>query len=324
MLHIIWTILKIIGLLILVLLALVLLCVCAVLFVPIRYRANGKKEADSYFVKAECHWLLHLFRIKAVYPEPGRIVAKIFCFTVFDSAKEKTEKKKKVKKVKKAGKAERTKNPKKEAASKDVAKKRLETDKKKTLETKANEPESVKIESKKIENEKEDTPKKGKVQQVLEKVKTIVQHVFDIIKNIRYTIRRFCDKIKEIWTNMQYYVEVFQEEETKRAFLVCKQQLYKIWKNIRPSKCKAQLKLGTGEPDTTGYVLALHGILYPLIGNNIFIEPDFENQVFEGTFSIKGRITIFVLLYAAVKLYFDNDIRYFLKRFKREEVTDGR
>lgn len=49
------------------------------------------------------------------------------------------------------------------------------------------------------------------------------------------------------------------------------------------------------------------------------IEPDFENQVVEGTFFIKGRITLVVLVCAAIKLYFDEDIRHFLKRFKREE-----
>ena len=88
MLHIILTILEIIGILILVILALLLVIIGVVLFVPIRYRVNGKKDAESLYIKAEVYWLLHLFRLKAVYPEPGQVIAKILWFTVYDSKKE--------------------------------------------------------------------------------------------------------------------------------------------------------------------------------------------------------------------------------------------
>ena len=378
MLHIILTILKIIGILILVVLALLLVVTGVVLFVPIRYRVNGKKDEESFFVKAEVYWLLHLFRLKAVYPEPGRIIAKVFWFTVYDSAKEdepeKTEKKKKSKREKKNKKEKNKKEnqKKKQRKSKEKLDKKAEkkSAEKEQTEVKKEENQNaasteaykqnkknvqnnakdeivqekrekeqtekkaeafeqnieIKTESKQTENEEaeqsepEEALERGKIGQMIDKIKAIIEKILSILQNIRYTIRRFCDKIKEIWANIQYYMEVFGEEETKRAFSMCKQQLYRIWKNIRPQKCRAELKIGTGEPDTTGYILAVHGMLYPLIGNNIAIEPDFENQVVEGTVFIKGRITIFVLVCVAIKLYFDEDIRHFLKRFKREEV----
>lgn len=331
MLHIILTILKIIGILILIVLALFLVMIGVVLFVPIRYRAKGKKDEEGFFVKAEVYWLLHLFRIKAVYPEPGRIIVKVLCFTVYDSGKEKTKKPQKEKSAKKKKVKEQTTAVKKKEktirkeASIDKKEEALKETNVKTQAEKQAGTQTEKKAEKQSETQTEEQAEtqagteKGKIGQVIDRIKEILQKVLDIIKNIRYTIARFCDKIKEIWANIQYYIEVFQAEETKRAFFMCKQQLYKIWKNIRPTKCKAELKIGTGEPDTTGYILALHGMLYPLIGNNVMIEPDFENQVIEGSFFVKGRITIFVLICAAVKLYFDEDIRHFLKRFKREE-----
>lgn len=317
MLHIILTILKIIGILILVVLALLLTVIGVVLFVPIRYRVNGKKDAESFFVKAEVYWLLHLFRMKAVYPEPGRVIVKVLWFTVYDSGKEdepeKTKKKKKEKKSKVKSKK------KKRNVNENSVKSQRKAEKDATERKTAVPEQNIELSAETTQTEAEREPEKGKIGQAIDKIRAIFRKVLDILKNIRYTIKRFCDKIKEIWANIQYYIAVFQEEETKRAFLMCKQQLYKIWKNIRPSKCRAQLKIGTGEPDTTGYLLAVHGMLYPLIGNNVMIEPDFENQVMEGTVFLKGRITLFVLLYAAIKLYFDEDIRHFLKRFKREE-----
>ena len=329
MLHIILTILKIIGILILVVLALLLTVIGVVLFVPIRYRVNGKKDEESFFVKAEVYWLLHLFRIKAVYPEPGRVIVKILCFTIYDSGKvdesEKSQRKKKEenskvkKKNVKSNSKEKEKKLQKEVQTNEKDGKIKENTEKEANERKTAAPEQNIELSTNAQAEAGTEPQKGKIGQAINKMKAIIQKVLSILKNIRYTITRLCDKIKEIWANIQYYVEVFHEEETNKAFLMCKQQLYKIWKNISPSKCRVQLKIGTGEPDTTGYILAVHGMLYPLIGNNVMIEPDFEKQVLEGTVFIKGRITIFVLLCVAIKLYFDENIRHFLKRFKREE-----
>lgn len=344
MLHIILTILKILGIFLLVILALALVIVGAVLFVPIRYRASGKKDAESFYVKAEFFWLLHLLRVRAVYPEPGQIKVKLLCFTLYDSLREsetdkkqQNEKKKEKKKDKEA--KQKTKAKEKETSS--VTEQSQTTDSQEisteheinkeheiNTECEINKEREINAEcgintehginaEETTDNEAEEKP--GKIRQLFLKIKSVIQRIFDIIKNIRYTISRLCDKIKSIFADIQYYIEVFQEDETKRAFAFCKQQLYRIWKNIRPSKCKAELKIGTGEPDTTGYILAVHGMLYPLIGNTIAIEPDFENQILEGNFKLKGRITVFVLLRVAIKLYFDKDIRYFLKRFKREE-----
>lgn len=350
MLHIILTILKILGIFLLVILALALVIVGAVLFVPIRYRASGKKDSESFYVKAEFFWLLHLLRVRAVYPEPGQIKVKLLCFTLYDSLREsetdkkqQDEKKKDKKKNKEA--KEKTKAKEKETSSlteqsqatdsqEITTEHQITTEREINAEREINKEREMNAEceinaecgittehginaEEATENEAEEKP--GKIRQLFLKIKSVIQRIFDIIKNIRYTISRLCDKIKSIFADIQYYIEVFQEDETKRAFAFCKQQLCRIWKNIRPSKCKAELKIGTGEPDTTGYILAVHGMLYPLIGNTIAIEPDFENRILEGNFKLKGRITVFVLLRVAIKLYFDKDIRYFLKRFKREE-----
>ncbi len=90
MVHIILLILKIIGIAIAVILGLLLLCVCAVLFVPVRYRGNVK-----YYGQLEgeggIFWLLHLVSIRAVYnsqtPDGPRIVVKILGRRIFDSGK---------------------------------------------------------------------------------------------------------------------------------------------------------------------------------------------------------------------------------------------
>lgn len=389
MLHIILTILKIIGILLLVLLAIILFVTAAVLFVPVRYRLNGEKEGDNLSVRAEVFWFMHLLRARALYPEPGRVIVKLLWFTLYDSGSEEKseEKEKKQRKSKKDREteekslqqrgSERTAGESitesgKEGIGKEQTADAQKIQGQKITEQRAQEqkiPEQKTQEWKKQEwklqeqwehrrwmedysgddleknigditeddfeeeaweEEQAQEEPEGigrliktftkKVTGFFGKIADILRKIKNAVKNIWYTIKRLCDRIVEIRNNISYYIEVFGEEETKQAFTTCRQELKRIWKNIRPTKCRAELMLGTGEPDTTGYILAMHGILYPIIGNDIVIEPDFENQVLEGKLFLKGRITVFVLLYAVIKIYFDKNIRYFLKRFKREEA----
>ncbi|MDE6608855.1 MAG: DUF2953 domain-containing protein [Lachnospiraceae bacterium] len=392
MLHIILTILKIIGILLLVLLALILFVTAAVLFVPVRYRLNGGKEGDNLSVRAEVFWFMHLLRARAIYPVPGRIIVKLLWFTLYDSGREEKtaekEKKQKGKKQKKKKSIEDGETEEKQrqqeisesAAGESIAEsgkestgKERDSEEQKTREQKTQEqriPEQKTQEWKKqewklqeqwehrrwLEDDSGDDLEKNigditeddfeeeaweeegqlqeeqegfrrlikafaeKVTDFFEKIADILRKIKNAVKNIWYTIKRLCDRIVEVRNNINYYIEVFGEEETKQAFLICRQELNRIWKNIRPTKCRAELIIGTGEPDTTGYILAMHGILYPIIGNDIVIEPDFENQILEGKLFLKGRVTVFVLLRAVIKIYFDKNIRYFLKRFKREEA----
>lgn len=87
MVHIILLILKIIGIVIAVVLGLLLLCICAVLFVPVRYRARASYD-ESFEGEGRVSWLLHLVSIRAAYKsgEDGPyIVLKIFGRRFFDS-----------------------------------------------------------------------------------------------------------------------------------------------------------------------------------------------------------------------------------------------
>lgn len=321
MLHIILTILKIIGIILLVVVGLVLFLLAVVLFVPVRYRLSGKKEAETFFVKAEAFWLMHLLRVRALYPEPGKIVVKLLWFTLYDSSEEpKPEKKKKKQSKKKAQTEEIEETEEKESRTESTKKEQIMEEGVKKEDPAQEYPIKGQDTEEYGEKDIDDGEETGKVRGFFEKIKEILRKIKNAVKNIWYTIKRLCDRIVKIQDDISYYMEVFGEEETKQAFLLCRRELFRIWKNIRPAKCRAELTIGTGEPETTGYILAVHGILYPIIGNAIIIEPDFENQVFEGNFFLKGRITVFVLLYAVIKIYFDKNIRYFLKRFKREEV----
>ena len=82
---------------------------------------------------------------------------------------------------------------------------------------------------------------------------------------------------------------------------------------------RARIHAGFDDPSVTGQLLAVHGMLYPFIGRNVSIEPDWETPVLEGTLLIRGHITIFVLLRILWKLYFDKDLKSVRQAWKKEE-----
>jgi hypothetical protein len=71
--------------------------------------------------------------------------------------------------------------------------------------------------------------------------------------------------------------------------------------------------VGTGSPDTTGYILAVFGILSPFYGYDISITPDFDNQIYEGSIYIKGRVTLFVVGFYLARIYFDKQMQKFIE-----------
>lgn len=322
MLHVILQILAIIGIILLCILGLFILLILLVLFVPIRYRANGNKKGKDIRLKAKATYLFRLVTVTYEYPEPGGLVARILGFKVVDTAKKsgeegnrKEKKKKKRRKNKAEEYAEAAINT--EAAS-EKGTKQEEADAAVVCEAKeAAEDKTLSVQQGDAETEGEAFKEKE-----AEKEKLTFR---DKIKKILYTIKTFCDKIKHIKDtikgiadNIAYYKKVITQTENKKLYGRVKDRIFKVLKSIRPRVLKASLHIGTGSPDTTGYLCALYGMLFPILGNNVILDADFEEAVWEGTFFLKGRITVFTLLRHAAGLLLDKQLRILIKQLKKE------
>ena len=66
--------------------------------------------------------------------------------------------------------------------------------------------------------------------------------------------------------------------------------MVRLLKFLRPKKLTGNLHFGFEDPSVTGKVLAVLGALYPFYGEHIRINPDFENEIFEGDVLVKGNI----------------------------------
>lgn len=300
MLHVILQILGIIGIVLLCLLGLLLLLILLVLFVPIRYRLTGYKEGETLVLAARVTYLLHLLSVRFDYPKPGSLIIKVFGIRIFDSAK-------------------------KEIKKEDAAAKVSEKDTHKDAPDSAEMTEQAAEEEDKEASLKDDQEKEHS-QENPKKKKSLAERIKEIFQKIQYTIRSICDKIKsslqkaeELKETVVYYKDTLTKRQNRQFFDRAKKRLFKVLKSIRPRVLKADLYIGTGSPDTTGYLCAVYGMLSPVLGNNVKITADFEKAVWEGRVYIKGRITIFTILLQALGIVLDKQLRTFIKELKREE-----
>lgn len=291
---IILKILSIIGIFLLVLLGVVLLILLLVLFFPVSYRLKGSKDAERMCIRARVYWLFGLLRIRFDYPEPGRLIAKMLCFTVYDSG---AEKKEKTSNKKTASRAKRGSAPKKE-----------QEDKTQTLSKQ--EPVPKEDAAEQDQTSAEDTASSQ------EQPSGIKDRIFAKYEKIKYTILKIYDKIKEIPDHIAYYRELLEEDDTKELLRHAGMRIGKILKNIRPRKLDVNILFGAYSPDSTGYLYAVYGMIYPTLGKYVLLTPDFTRAVLEGNVDMAGHITLFMVLWNGAMLVLDKRLRILVKKIK--------
>lgn len=319
-------ILSILDILFLCLLGLVLLVLLLVLFFPIQYRVTGRKNEKNINLSVRVSWLFCLLRILFDFPDPGNILVKVLPITVFDSGKlfgegtkEDDENDKKESKNR-ADKRERFENqPKKETSGEGFEKGESSGNADKIGETSTDQTgqETGFQQEKNDQSGQSNTPSQEQNDQdsqgdVLKKK----EGFFKKFEKIKYTIRNIYDKIKNVWENISYYIELLREEETKQLFHHAMFRIGKILKSIRPRKIRGNILFGTGAPDTTGYAYGVYGMLSPFIGNKLIVTPDFTQTILGGDIYVAGHITIFTILLNGLKLLLDRKLRRFIKKMK--------
>lgn len=302
------SILKIIGIVLLCILIVFIALILLVLFVPVRYQAKGyRKVPDEVPIRVWCKatWLLHLISVMYYYPEEAYTKVKVLGITVYSTEMKAQEKKKQSSSGEKEQNTEQSQQKEKEQS---------------TVQSKVKPGEIEEIQ------EKQEQAQSDASSQEKEKLAIIrfFKKLWQILKNIKYTICKIYDKIKEVVRNIRYYIAVIESDTFQRAFQLCKEELYDLLKNILPRKLTGNFTIGTGDPANTANILAIHGMLYPLIGNYITITPDFENTIVKGDFFLKGRITVFKLLKTALKVYFNKDIKRVIQLLKKGGSKNGR
>ncbi|MCM1122704.1 MAG: hypothetical protein NC416_08975 [Eubacterium sp.] len=334
MLHIILLILKIIGIILLCILGILLLAVVCVLFVPVRYQIKADRdegeEKPPFTACVKVTWLLHLVNILVRYPADVIVRVRIAVFTLFRIPRKEKKGGKKIEEPEKESETEKKEKkmetPAKESQPEEnyeafdsgFAEMESPTDSGQT-------PEHSEAQEAEPTGQEQDTAAdkislSGKIRGIIDKIKQIIEKIKSLFENIQYTIRELCDKIKSVLDNIEYYREVFESEPFTQSWQLCREELKSVFKSLKPDKFEADFIVGMDDPAATGQILAIYGILYPLVGQNIQVVGDFERTHVEGNLYIRGKIRVFTFLKAAIRIYFNKDVKKLIKLLKKEAV----
>lgn len=298
-------ILKVIAGILIFLLLLILLLLFLVLFVPVRYRAEGRYGTESVSFRGKLTYLLRFISLQISYETGLQIRLKLLGIPVFDSLKEKKPKKRKAPKAPKKKKKEETgeKAPPKPEEPPAQWEPLQEAKKEGKLLS-----EAAPSETKKTASQKNSSSQKGKASDDSPNKKS----PGDILEVIGR------------------YLELWQREETRLAFAFGRQTIFKVLRVFLPGKWYLRGHVGFEDPALTGYLMAALGILYPTIGNHIVIVPDFENEILEVEGKAKGHITFAAVLVQFIRIVSNKHCRKFFKLFRstvsgeKQEETNGR
>lgn len=319
MLSVVLAIFKFIGITILILSAVFLLVICLILFVPIRYRAIGFYK-DTYRIQVKMNWLLHSASLVLSYEKdsPFQMKLRIFGIPIYDNLRPRKNKLKKRKKI--SGKSLQPDFEAAEELSSYKAKDSPRGEEIPEISASSLQEESNSTSARYTEKE-EKVPKMQKNNRqlkILQNIKNFFAEVIGFFQNIKYTFYKICATIKRRKDNITYYVELLQKDSIKAAFLACKKQLLRIFKNLKPQKFQVNLHIGMEDPAAMGDILGVWGMLYPIHEGHIDICPDFEQSVLEGDFYCKGRVTVCIYLWTVMIILFDKNMRYLRKCLVRE------
>lgn len=330
MLHIIIFILKIIGILLLVILGLILLLVSSVLFVPITYKVRAERKDGVIQVRAVAGWM---FRLLSVHyrlhtsQEPMQLLqGRILGIPVWKPLEPKKEKPKKAERKSK----EKQSKPKQmeakqleqkaEVKSSDKAKERLKKDL--TPGTAVAtipqpEPEVSRQEQPQDKQAQTKPPRQSILKKLLYAIRRIYGKITAIGRGLFSLVVKLLHMPEKASETIGTLTDFWNLEENVKARESIWRELKFLWKHSRPRKADLTLHFGFEDPSWTGQCMGVLSILNVWYPGRIFLKPEFEQEIFEGTLYIKGHMMLAVPLLSIFRLWRDENVMKIYRRFRQ-------
>lgn len=346
MLHILFLILKIIGILLLIVLGLILSVLAIVLFAPVRYLVSAEKNSRIQ-AKVRVSWLMGMIRIQAGY-DGEQTGMDLFLFGR-SLLNRKPQKPKSGKRRKKKA-TEQPRERKTEQSQELKTEQSQEVNTKQPRETEAEQPQegqsvpampeiqektdssenSVDTEIQLWQSEGDDGQTDDgrkpvtvwkrmteKLSGVPRKIQSILQSIRQKCKRIKETGKNLSDRKEKLKAAVGRWLDFWNLEVTQAAKTHVMKEIRYLLRHILPRKAEGQIVIGLEDPATTGQVLGILYVLSAFTGNCLEIHGDFDRTVLEGRFQIKGYVRICHIAKTALSLLADKNIRQTVRSFRQ-------
>ncbi len=351
---VVWTILKAIGILLLAVLGVLLACLLLVLFVPFHYGAQGEYRG-KLSAGAHVTWLFRFLAVQVSYAEALSWSVRAAGFCILHGPGQKKEKKR--------GARSETDVPEETGDPETAARFGADADVSAGAESGADAGESAGAESgadadesagtensaeasvpADAERDSSDAADAGEVlpdgaeaaadsqaeggngqETDAGDANGLSERFVRLFRRLEDSLRNAEEKLGGLSDRISWYFELLEREDTRIAVGTVFRQVFRILRHVMPRELRVDFVVGTGSPAADGQIAAWQGMLYPFLHDKVLILPDFEKKRVEGSFFIKGRITVFSLLICGLAVILKKEVRLLIGRLrKKEEKKDGR
>ena len=320
---IVFGIIKVIFIIILILLALLLILTGLILFAPIRYRLKGSFHDGMPCGTAEAKWLCGVigFRASAGKDEKACAYISVCGFKIQDLSEDECE----------------------EGTADESSAETFFDNKASPADAAADTKVTVSYESKRTAT----TPKrhidtvgeelsinavKGRTKAGTGRIKEFSRRIADRISKfidelearLKALLKSAAEALKKLKTaydkrsgQLKALKALWQDERFLKGRELLTSRILKLLKELKPRKGCGYLRLGFDDPYTTGQAMMLASLLYPLYAEHIDMIPDFDREIIDGELDIRGRIRAIVPAEAALRVFFNKQLRAMYKKARR-------
>lgn len=319
MLTIFLTILKILGILLLVVIGLLILGILAILFVPLRYDGKISYNDKNQCVATQITWLFRLICIEGGYQEKVYARARLLWFTLWKWKADEKENDKEDHLESADYSEEELDRLLEERSQKEESKEETkeETKEAKVIEEKLDEPDAEENLTEVQPTEIELTEAEPKEVELNEAESNEAESKEKKPKKIQF--QQIGKRIKEIKEKIKHIKEMASDQRIHRAILLLIDGAWKIVRHSLPRKIKGRAKFGFEDPSTTGQILTYVSLLYPCYAKSVELVPMFTEKVIDLDLYFRGRVRLFSLIWICVKIWFDRNFRYLYKKVRKKK-----
>ena len=290
------SVLKIIGIIILIIIGLLIFILGLMLLVPIRYRFEGNYQ-ETLDGEVYVRWAPAMLKA-SVYVQNNRpkYIVKLFGGVIMTNTDQK---------ISWIG---------RKFFSFEEDTQTEEDD----FQEEAEEKESFEKKSGTEKDLKEEISKEQFIEKAVEENRKVEKkeniHTF-ILGKIRRILKKWKEKwniflkgIKEIGDKKDALLKIYHSKRFDLAKQDIKAYLKKAFLIIKPDKLEGFLHFGLEDPAITGKILGILAMILPLYQGFLTINPDFTKSCLDGTLKGKGKIFLFPIVKLAIKVILNKNL----------------
>ena len=157
-------------------------------------------------------------------------------------------------------------------------------------------------------------------QKIVRNITALYRKITGIPGKIEDMLRGISGRLGKLSQKKKKIVDFVSDDVHKTAFLKVRDESLYLLGKMKPRKIRAKIHYGFEDPYLTGKVLAGISMIYPFLGRDVHVDPDFEKQIFEGDLKITGRIRVSYFVRLLWKLIWCREVRVTYRHVREFEL----